>query len=67
MKLAREAYSLYVEPASEGAALPQIGLCQQPARRARRLGELVVVGSTEFSYPISTDERDGPDAEGRVT
>ena len=29
---AREAYSLYVERAAEGAALPQMGLFQQPAR-----------------------------------
>src|ERR1700704_2250821 len=29
---AGEAYSLYVEPAAEGAALPQMGLFQPPAQ-----------------------------------
>src|SRR5215469_12947878 len=33
--LAREAYSLYVERASEGAALPQMGLFQPPAHPTR--------------------------------
>ena len=34
-RAAREAYSLYVERAAEGAALPQMGLFQQPASSCR--------------------------------